>query len=354
MKRRVISLLAVLAVGSFAATASAMCPGHETTSDKKGHAVAKADAKITAQHPCDPSKCKKPCDPAKCKHKGAITVADRNVTPVADKPKNDGRSQPQGESAAESPCRHKSAASAAAKTPCGKKCGKNCMKDCCKKGVKLTSDDAGMIRCPLTGELIPEKDCPLDKRVHSVLAAMPAIKYRVGGEVTCCSKRAQELAKNGGGGIKYVVGDEVVEAEDDAKVMLAGLLDKEIGLLKTMQFAVGEESFLCPMTAKGAAKKSKTKIAYRVGGVDFPDKVEAEKTLKLIKEALGDVKMTYKVGDQSFCCDKMAGMKVKETGKKMMYVVGEEQTPCEKTARLMLTELMIRTIVATAAAALAS
>ena len=91
-----------------------------------------------------------------------------------------------------------------------------------------------------------------------------------------------------------------------------------------------------------------------MGGFDFDCQDKAESVAKLLSERLADVKMSYKVGDASFCCDKMASRTAQKTGKPMHYVVEGEETPCEKTAKLMLSEAMLRAAVLTAAAAFSS
>lgn len=228
-------------------------------------------------------------------------------------------------------------------------CKKGCDGKCgCKKGAKLTankSDAGSTIRWPLTGEPIAEEDCPVRKAVDAVLASMPAMKYRVGEDITGCSKSAGAMAEKAGKPIKYLVGEEVLSDKAEAVVKLTALLEKEAQTLRTMRFVAGGKCHLCPMTAKSVAKKTNTKVAYRVGGVDFVKKEDAGKALESIKEALAEVKMGYKVGGTTYRCDKTAGAKAEETHKKLTFVIGDEETCCDKTANLMLTEAKVRKIV---------
>ncbi len=206
---------------------------------------------------------------------------------------------------------------------------------CHQSGAKLVSGKSG---------------CPMAAR----LAKLPKMQYKVGETVTGCSKSAAKLAEETQTKMVYLVADKSFDNEGDATVALNAALEAEIASLKTMQFAVGSDCVRCPITAKGMAKKAGTKVAYRVGGMDFSDKDQAAKAVVLVNDASDAVKMTYKVADKSFTCDKMAGGASKETGKAITYVVGDEETSCETSAKLMLNKAKVHAIVAAAAAALAS
>ena len=220
---------------------------------------------------------------------------------------------------------------------------------CSKKSAVLEADGAKTKPCPLTGKPIEEKDCPIAKKVKAVLASLPSMKYRVGDETTCCSHAAAAMAKTAGKPIQYVVGENTFDNEGDAMVKLTSLLEAEVDSLKTMQFATAGKCYRCPMTAKDMAKKSNDKVVYRVGGVDFDDKEKAEKVVMLASEKLSAVSMKYKVGEKSFCCDKMAGLEVKQSGKKLLFVVDGEETDCPTAAKVNLARAQIRKIVETAA-----
>jgi len=234
-------------------------------------------------------------------------------------------------------------------------CGKNAAtvaaskSPCNKKGAVLAADGAKTKPCPLTGKPIEEKDCPIAKKVGAVLASLPSMKYRIGDETTCCSHAAGSMAKTAGKPIQYVVGENTFDKEGDAMVKLTSLLEEEVESRKTVQFATGGKCYRCPMTAKDMAKKSKDKVVYRVGGVDFDDKETAEKVVKLASEKLSAVSMKYKVGQKSFCCDKMAGAEVKQSGKKILFVVDGEETDCPTAAKVNLARAQIRKIVEAAA-----
>lgn len=293
MKHKMICSAVLMAFGLAVSTAVAY-PYETKSGTKKGEAgAAKPVEKAKAKGGCN-----KPC------HKGAKTVADK--------------------------------AKAGSNKPCSGKCGKGCTKDCCKKGATLTAgkDDGGSN----------------GRHMEALLASMPSMKYRIGDEVIHCSKSAEAMAGKSGKAIEYLVGEKAFADKAEAIAKLTALLETEVQTLQTMQFVAGGKCHFCPVTAKSVAKKTNTSLAYRVGGFDFAKKQDAEKALQLVHDAVGEVKIAYKVDGKTYGCSKTAGSKCKKTGKKMTYLVGKEETCCEKSAQLMLTEAKIRTIVETAAA----
>ncbi len=248
----------------------------------------------------------------------------------------------------------KSAATLADKSKgCGPECTGNCER--CKMSAKTVADKAGRAKAgcskPCGGKATTASSgagCPIAKKVQALLASMPSMKYRVNGEVTGCSKSAESMAKKAQKPIEFLVGEDVLTDRGEAIVRLTALLDKEAETLQSMQFVAGGKCHRCPVTAKSVARKSKTALAYRVGGVDFEKKEGAERALASIRDALADVRMEYKVDGKTFGCSKMAGAKCKEAGKKMTYVIGDEETGCQTTAKLKLAETKVRKIVETA------
>ena len=91
-----------------------------------------------------------------------------------------------------------------------------------------------------------------------------------------------------------------------------------------------------------------------MGGVDFEDKALAHRAAVLAKEKLGEIKMSYKVGKNTFCCDKMAGALAKKSGEKMFFVVGEEETDSENEAKMLMAKAKLAAIIAAATAVIAS
>jgi len=181
--------------------------------------------------------------------------------------------------------------------------------------------------------------------VHAIMASLPTMKYRVGEETTECSRHAASLAAKNGGKINYVVADATLTDEGEAYAKLASLIDEESKSLQTVQYSVAGEQMYCPQSAKKMAAEKKTTVAYRVAGFDFVDQTQAEKAIEKAKEAVVSVKMAYKVGDESFCCEKMAGAKAKETGKPIAYVVGGQEVDNPRSAQLAFAQAKVKAIV---------
>ena len=232
-------------------------------------------------------------------------------------------------------------------------CGKDCPKDCCKRNAKTASVKKGKGCCSKKGKTVLAKDggCPIAAKVKAVLASMPSMKYRVGDDVTGCSESAAGMAKKSGKPMEFMVGDEAFKSEGEAIVRLTALLEEEATSLQSIQYSAGGKCGRCPMTAKSIAKSTGTTVAYRVGGVDFESKENAEKVVKLVADAAKNVQMTYKVDGKSYNCSMTAGSKCKESGKTMTYVVGDNETGCQTSAKLMQAEAKVRKIVETATAA---
>lgn len=398
MTSRIFQLSALLAAFAFATTTSA-CPKDSKCGSKKGAATL-ASVKVvedgqptttatkSATTPCSKSGkkvaiaalksltatktagkagCSKPC----CNKKGAATAVAAAVTTTSGSKKPCGGCSKKGAAtvaAAGAPCSGKCAScpdckknpagcatcakcksgakTASAKAPCGKKCGTK------KSGAVVSAD--GVKRCPLTGKPIKVEDCPIGKKVDAVLTSLPTMKYKIGDDVTCCSKSAAAMAKKSNTKMQYMVGDDVFSTEKEASAKIVAAYEMEVNNLNSMQFSVGNDSFHCPMSAKDKAKSTGKTLAYRVAGFDFSEKSKAEDALKKIALTVADVKMSYKVGDQKFCCDKMAGAKVKETGSTMSYIVGDVETTDEYSAKMKLAEAKIRAIIRTAYTAMGS
>lgn len=334
MKIRLIGSAAVVA-WALSVTMLMACPKEEASGVKT------VKGKLPCAHKCD-----QPCDPAKCE-KHAKTVADRI---------EDGRSEGEHKSKKSGGCGtklHSEKSLTVSDTPesSGTK-GKGC---CAKKKAATVADksDGHSVKpCPLTGEPIKDEDCPLSKKKSAILSALPSLKYRVDGEMIGCSKTAAAMAKKSGNSIEYVVGDTVFFEQGEAVAKLASLIDSEAESMRSLQFVAGGKCHRCPMTAKSVAKSSNTDVKYRVGGVDFEKKSDAEKALDAIAEAVAKVSMRYKVDGKTYGCDKTAGEKCKKTGKYMSYVIGDQETDCRTTAQLMLAEARVRIIVEVALEAL--
>jgi len=246
------------------------------------------------------------------------------------------------------PCPHAkgdgSAMTASGEVKVEEKSGGCAKKDCCKKkgDASLTSDKAG-------GCAKKSGACP----VQAALASMPAMKYRVADETVACPKTAEEMAIKKNTTITYVVGEKTYAKKGEAVVALASLLETEVANLVSVQTA-GAKSGGCSHADHVHANPTATPVAYKVGGMEVADKAKAEKAAKLAADAVGAVKLSYKVGDDKFCCDKMAGVKAKETGKSVTFVVGDEETCCQDMAKLLLAQARVKAAVEAAVSALNS
>ncbi len=390
MRRNIVCCVVVAAIGLTVAAAAAWCP--EKCAGKNAALSASAGGCIgQCIHPCEPASCDHRCTPRRGQEIRAITVADRThsgcgkghgdkdstktaghkpcggkgAIAVADKGKGDGKAD------GHKPCHAKGAIVVADKAKSDGKAG--CSMPCCAKGATIVADKAkgdgktaghkpchakgaiavadkakgdGTRICPLTGEpLPPGADCPIDL----LLASMPVMRYRVGEEETCCGRAAENMAKKAGTSIAYLVGDKVFAQKRDATLELTKVLEAEAEKLRAMQFVADGQSRFCPMEAKEIARKAKTTITYRTGGFDFAKKAQAENAIKLVADAVGKVRMTYRVDGVDYRCDKTAKSKVNGNGKKLTYVVGKEETGCEVSAGLLLAQAKVRAIVEAAA-----
>lgn len=243
--------------------------------------------------------------------------------------------------------------------PCGSKStsltlGTTKSKGCAKsRAARLAADKAssGLVKnCPFSGKPCTQGNCPMAKKVSAILASMPAIQYRIGAETTGCSKSAASMAEKSGKSIEYLVGDDAFASEGKAIAKLTSVLDREIETMKSIRYVAGGKCHGCPMTAKAIAKSSKTAIGYRVAGVDFAKKSDAQNAIDSIAKAIANVRMTYKIDGKSYGCEKTAGSKCKKSGKEMTYVIGDTETGCHTSAKLRLAEARIRAMVEVAVA----
>lgn len=398
MKRHMLALLTAVCFAGSAALVVA-CP------DEAKHGKSAKTVVHKGKAPCGSAKTattvavkeKAPCGATKakatvksdCPHaKKATTVADKAKAPCGSsktaKTVAVEEKAPCGatKAKAEAGCPHAKKATTVAdktKAPCGAKTAKADEDSCCSKSKKATTvahdgkAGCGSSKTATTVAQTAKAPCGSakakgksscghaksvsasasagtgDSRVDAILASLPKVTYRVGDETTCCEKTAEKMAEKSGKPLHYVIGDEVLDSHCAAEVRLAELLEKELEQLASLQFAVGEEAVHCPVTARKLAAKNGGKLAYRVAGVDFEDQTRADQAVKLVANALDEVKISYKVGDDTFCCDKMAGMKAKATGKPMSFVVAGEETTCEKHAKMLLMQAKARAAIQAAA-----
>lgn len=191
-------------------------------------------------------------------------------------------------------------------------------KECCaSKGEMVNKQDGDCGKCPASCQTVAaDKDCD-QCPVATALAKLPKMTYRVGEESTCCSGTATEMAEKSEAAIHYVVADRVFECKNEAYVALVE---------KTEAFVDG---FLAPVKCEHSGKTS-------VAGESFGCCEAAGKRTELVVNAVKDLRVSYKVNEESACCKNAAESLAKEHSAPIHYVVGEETTPCELNARMKL------------------
>ncbi len=153
-------------------------------------------------------------------------------------------------------------------------------------GVLLACDKHKAGKVVLAGaKTAPCCKTTFDNAVAGVIKTMPSMAYRVGDSETRCFKSATAQAGKDGK-VQFLVADKAYDTETEATLALAGLLEKEIENLKTVQLSAGGKCYGCPMSAKAALKDGQ-KMKYRLAGFDFATREQAEKALKIVNCKLG-------------------------------------------------------------------
>jgi hypothetical protein len=180
---------------------------------------------------------------------------------------------------------------------------------------------------------------------------IPRIGFKVGDTLTCCMKAAKEMAKGETGKIKFVVADKTYDNLGEAKGARLTVLEEYYEGLLRVNYAVGDECTGCPMAAKDLAKKHAKPVQYRLAAFDFAEQSAAEKAAKEARAAGAKVRMSWAVGEKTFCCPTTASKVAKANDKKVEYCVGEQKTECEATAKTRLIEARIQAVLKTLAKA---
>lgn len=148
-------------------------------------------------------------------------------------------------------------------------------------GVLLACDKHKAGQVVLAGaKTAPCCQAAFDNAVAGVMKTMPSMAYRVGDTDTRCFKSATAQAGKDGK-VRFLVADKAYGSETEATIALAGLLEKEIENLKTVQFAAGGKCYGCPISAQASLKDGQ-KMKYRLAGFDFATREEANQALKIV------------------------------------------------------------------------
>lgn len=142
---------------------------------------------------------------------------------------------------------------------------------------------------------------------------------------------------------------------------------KQAGVsLPAMTYRVNEQEYAQYSEAVAASAEQGAAVQFVVGQQAFEDKLTAKAALAEATEAqLGAVLeahpaavdaasatfASYKVGDKSICCEKMAQMAAEKDGHPVQYVIDGQETSCAVTARLLTAQAKLRAAGQAAAAA---
>lgn len=223
--------------------------------------------------------------------------------------------------------------------------------DCCAQGKTVaakskTCSADGKSCCPSNKSACSGEAKYADEMARMKGLALPQMTYQVKDQRLSCPKSAAALAQSESATIKYVVADKVYEDKGAALAAHAEVLDKFLGEMLTVKFAVGDACVGCPNAAQAMAKAKGTEVGYRVASFNFADRETAAKAAKMARAAADKVEMTAMVGDQAYHCPVEAGEVAKKHGKGVDYCVGKTKTACKATARLALAKARIEAALA--------
>lgn len=212
----------------------------------------------------------------------------------------------------------------------------------CDKEAKLTVAGAEKSGCC---------KAKMQAAVAQVMKTLPTMTYKVADKETNCPEEAAKLA-GVEGKVQYVVAQKAYDNETEAVSALAEALEKEVENLKTVQFAVGEQRFGCPMAARAACKDGQ-QVKYRLAGFEFNSMDKADAARKAIDVALngGSPEGAAKVGcdkpcakgeaaqtagaekkEGSPCHKRAAAVASADSNTEKAQVAGAEGSPCHKGA----------------------
>lgn len=192
----------------------------------------------------------------------------------------------------------------------------SCPSSCPGKGSATLTSAAPSDGCPASacgtaGAPSDCKDCP----VGAAMARLPKMTYLAGGETTCCPDAACELAKKAEGCVKYVVGDQKFDCQTAARHALVEATEKFVS------------AFVQPKTCPQSG-------ITLVAGSEFQCGQAAKQCSTVAHTAMEKVRMTYLVGENSYCCPNEAKQLAEASGDPIVYVVDDQKTCCDLIARL--------------------
>ena len=209
----------------------------------------------------------------------------------------------------------------------GKACGSAakacCASDKCDRAAACSGAGCGDITC--AGELVRYKDLDL-----------PRLGYQVDGKRIDCPRSAMETAKASNVSVNYLVADKVYADKSEAMKAYAVVLDEFADGTLEIKYAVGNKCTGCSKSAEAMAKDGCKQVRYRLASFDFADRASADKAAQMAREASEKIELTMVVGDETFVCPVGAAGAAEARGKEVEYCVGKTRTTCATTAKVRL------------------
>lgn len=172
----------------------------------------------------------------------------------------------------------------------------------------------------------------------SFASYIPAMTYKVGDESMTCSKMAGSMAKEHNTHLHYVVNGVEYDSHTEAMTAHAKQLQGMMMDLVRVQYAVNGECVACPDTAKEMAASCESKtLQYRVGPAIFDNADDAIKASMMAYSAAMSTTMEYAVGDATTTCAVSASEMAKAADCSVEYVVNGQRTGCKTSAGYMKT-----------------
>ena len=193
--------------------------------------------------------------------------------------------------------------------------GKTCSK-CPSSTSVVSTDEKSCSECPASAVATDEKTCS-ECPVSVAMKNLPTMTYKVGDKEICCSESAAALAKKAEKPVHFVVAKKTYETKEAAYTALVESTESFVN------------NFVTPAKCETSGKTS-------IAGKSCGCPMEAGKNAAMVKKAIGDIKMTYVVGETKCNCPTQAKALAKEGDAKTTYVVAGKETCCNLEARMNL------------------
>lgn len=153
--------------------------------------------------------------------------------------------------------------------------------------------------------------------IAKAMEALPQLAFAVGDQQLCCEASAGAVAADTGKPVHYLVGKQEFEDKGQAMKALAEATEKFVA------------DFATPHTCNVSGKTT-------LAGQSLTCSATAGKLAAVAKEAMAEVKLAYKVGDEQCACPNKAASLAAASGEDKEFVIGEETTTCSIDARIKL------------------